>query len=280
MLQQTTEETASPAYRARVTPQEFVEALAAIETRNDAQAEHQASTLTLGEMVDQLSIEVTPEQLLDEIKAARAASTNVVAAPERKRWRGSRMLIPVSIAMNLLFVIMLLRWLAAPVGQLPQNIPPVAEAMPATTVAATLATNAVQSDLTLNDAMQLGTPVSVSLDDLRKIAKSPEQATHWKKQFSPADSNSSGWTLVHLEDGWYVRGWRSTAEHFTVQSVEVHGQTNNFFAQQIDSAGKQLTVPVSAFKQIRDPEWVWTGGHFNNRMYEGQHVEGVILPSK
>lgn len=279
MLRQTTEETASPAYQARVTPQEFVEALAAIETRNDAQAEHQASTLTLGEMVDQLSLEFTPEQLLAEITAARASGVNVVSAPQRKRWRGSRMVLPISIAVNLVFGLFLLRWIASPVEQLQLSAPAIAQAMPTTTVAATLAPSSAQSAITLSEAMQTGTPVSVNLDDLRKIAKSPEHATQWKKQFSPTDGTGSQWTLVHLEDGWYVRGWRSTAEHFTVQGVEVHGQDKNFFAQQIDSAGKQLTVPISAFKQIRDPEWVWTGGYFNNRMYDGQHVEGVILPS-
>src|ERR1051325_11109274 len=81
MLQQkqTEAEQAGRAADVRVSNQELVEAITAIEARRSDPAF--ADTITLGDAVRQLSLDVSPEQILAEIEAKRAA---VVVQPVRR----------------------------------------------------------------------------------------------------------------------------------------------------------------------------------------------------
>ncbi len=72
MLRQETNETIPPtAAQARVTPEELAAALSRIEARKDAGQRQVDGTIPIGEAVQQLGIDTTPEEVLAEVQAIR-----------------------------------------------------------------------------------------------------------------------------------------------------------------------------------------------------------------
>lgn len=118
MLNQQTAEaeeakTSSRAADVRVSNDELVAAMAAIEARrNDP---HFCDTIALGDAVQQLGLDMTPEQLLAEIQAKRQQAPPVVRKrPHTRRLLGA--VLALSLAVNLVLVVRLARMqpLAAP----------------------------------------------------------------------------------------------------------------------------------------------------------------------
>ena len=60
-----------PAAEVRVTPDELAAALSRIEARKDAGQRHVGGTIPIGEAVQQLGVETTPEEVLAEVQAIR-----------------------------------------------------------------------------------------------------------------------------------------------------------------------------------------------------------------
>lgn len=79
--QETISET--PASQVRVTPEEMAKAMAAIEARKQQEAHQKATTLTLGEAVQDLALDTTPEELFTEVKRQRAERANAREAAEQ-----------------------------------------------------------------------------------------------------------------------------------------------------------------------------------------------------
>jgi hypothetical protein len=75
------------ALAARVTSEELGRALAAIETRRQAELERDMDTIALGEAISQLGLTVTPQELLGEIRQQRDAALlrDQARSAERKR---------------------------------------------------------------------------------------------------------------------------------------------------------------------------------------------------
>jgi hypothetical protein len=67
----------------RVSAQELSHIVNIIQARKDAEAKQRANTVALGDAVDQLGLEMTPDELLAEIKADRARRAGV-ARPRRQ----------------------------------------------------------------------------------------------------------------------------------------------------------------------------------------------------
>ena len=85
MLRQQTEETPlSPAERARVTPEELSQALAAIETRKQAEASRLAGTIPIDQAVSELRLDSTSEEILAEVQAQRAKAAAVQREQEQQ----------------------------------------------------------------------------------------------------------------------------------------------------------------------------------------------------
>lgn len=81
MLRQETNETIPPtAAQARVTPEELAAAITRLEARKDAGQRHLEGTIPIGEAVQQLGLEATPEEVLAEVQAGRRLAT-----PEKRR---------------------------------------------------------------------------------------------------------------------------------------------------------------------------------------------------
>src|SRR5438874_10339749 len=105
MLQQNQVETEGAARAAdeRVSNQELVEAVTAIEARRSDPAF--ADTITLGDAVRQLSLDVTPEQILAEINAKRAA---VATRPSHRRLTSGARPLAVALLVSVLLNFVLL----------------------------------------------------------------------------------------------------------------------------------------------------------------------------
>ena len=65
--------TTEDAAAVRVTPRELVDAITTLEAEQRRQADYRAETIALGEAVEQLTLTMTPEQLLAQIERRRAA---------------------------------------------------------------------------------------------------------------------------------------------------------------------------------------------------------------
>lgn len=80
---------ALPAAQVRVTAEEFARAVARHQARREEAAKHLEGTVSLGEAVQELNIDITPEELLAEVQASRAAQKQaapiVPGTPHRRR---------------------------------------------------------------------------------------------------------------------------------------------------------------------------------------------------
>jgi len=63
--------TSQPAAQVRVTPEELAAAITRLEARKDAGQRHTAGTIPIGEAVQQLGVDTTPEEVLAEVWAIR-----------------------------------------------------------------------------------------------------------------------------------------------------------------------------------------------------------------
>jgi hypothetical protein len=93
----------------RVTTDELIGAVAEIEARRDASQRWHADTISLGDAVRQLGLNITPGELLDEIEANRArrfaeAQNHARAAARRKSMRGAWVAIGASILVALMLL--------------------------------------------------------------------------------------------------------------------------------------------------------------------------------
>ena len=66
----------------RITPEEMSVALAALESRREEEAQRMAGTVPIGQAVQELGLDVTPEQVWEQVQAQRAAAApKAVSAP-------------------------------------------------------------------------------------------------------------------------------------------------------------------------------------------------------
>ncbi len=70
-----------PAASARVTPEELARAVARIEARQAEQARQQEATIPIGQAVEELGINVAPEEILAEVQAQRGQPPMPVPPP-------------------------------------------------------------------------------------------------------------------------------------------------------------------------------------------------------
>lgn len=90
MLQQEPQEQAAstppapetPAAQIRVTSEELAQAINALEARKDEAARHLAGTVSIGEVVQELNLEATPEEVWAQVQKQRARKASEDAAVE------------------------------------------------------------------------------------------------------------------------------------------------------------------------------------------------------
>ena len=97
-----TEQMPSAAER-RVTPEELAKALAAVEARKEQSARQQENTIPIGEAVQQIGFDATPEQIWAEVQAQRQnqdqAMRRLPKKARRRLWLALCVVFPVLIGM-------------------------------------------------------------------------------------------------------------------------------------------------------------------------------------
>ncbi len=88
--QTTSPEEATSSANARVTPEELAKALAAVEARRERSAQEAAGTIPIGEAIQQLGFDASPDEVWVEIQAQRQHQAQVVGTrlPRKTRLRG------------------------------------------------------------------------------------------------------------------------------------------------------------------------------------------------
>ena len=76
-----------PAAQTRVTAQELADAVAALEARKEETARREHNTIAIGEAVQQLELEATPDEILAEVRALRARQGAGATVPSKVRQR-------------------------------------------------------------------------------------------------------------------------------------------------------------------------------------------------
>lgn len=84
------------AAKVRVTPEELAAAISRLEARKDADERQVDGTIPIGEAVQQLGLEATPEEILDEVRAARASK------PKRRLGLRDRLGVAALVVLSLL----------------------------------------------------------------------------------------------------------------------------------------------------------------------------------
>lgn len=86
MLQHESQEqaAATPAAQIRVTSEELAQAINALEAREDEAARHLAGTVPIGEVVAELKLEATPEEVWAQVQRQRAQAAQEEAARVRQ----------------------------------------------------------------------------------------------------------------------------------------------------------------------------------------------------
>lgn len=93
----------------RVTTDELIAAVAEIEARRDASQRWQANTIALSDAVQQLGLNMTPEELLAEVEAVRSrrygeAQQNAMASARRRSMRSVWVLVAVMVLIPILLI--------------------------------------------------------------------------------------------------------------------------------------------------------------------------------
>ncbi len=82
------------AAEARATPEELAAAITRLDARKDADQRQAEGTVAIGEVVQQLGLDATPEELLAEVQAGRAQQ----AKPKKGASRGQRLVLALGLS--------------------------------------------------------------------------------------------------------------------------------------------------------------------------------------
>ncbi len=223
-----------------MTPQELTQAMAAIEARRDADQMHVAETIPLGEAVQQLGLEMTPEELLAEINAQRTAAQTPpqLAARTQTRSLRSRLktaVIAVSLAANLILGFTVLARYEH------QNAAPPAPPPAAQPLAANVA-----GDLNLSNIAP-DTTFYATHDALYQMSHGDKWLEIPIAQAQDLTRNGSAqWAIVkRAGDKVEVRGW----SRGDVES----GSLSDLTPVKSDDAQHPVTIPVERFLHVKPP---------------------------
>jgi hypothetical protein len=249
----------SPIANLKVTPEELAQAVGAIEARRDLHGT--SDKIAIGEAIQQLGLNMTPQEVYAEVRNQQARTVtpslaspvSATTAPPRQR-RGFR-----SVAGRLIFV-----------GSIALNMylithPSVQHYAEAPQSAMT----APSSSLQKIPASSISGEQSgfARLDDIYELANGKKAESVMVSQES-APSSQHNWKLVRLGNELHVRGWTFRGGNFVLNGSSVFDPLN-LFADKWTEEQVPLTVPLSQFKNIKDPKYMVAGGD----------TPGVSLPS-
>lgn len=227
-------EAENSAAQVRVTAEEFARAVARHQARREEAAKRLEGTVSLGEAVQELNIDITPEELLAEVQAARAEQAGQAATvQEQRRPRPTRRLLAsAGLLAVLTFGIYGVRQAPAPDAPATAIVTPQSP----TSVSITVSSKTVVQDtrggnpvLRILGEVPDGVPVRCGL------AQTNGQAT-----FCDFSNPNSAWTLIKHGGRVYVRGW---IPNMSAQAIAVSGVT--LYNQRTVVASGVSPIPVT-----------------------------------
>lgn len=218
----------------RVTPEELAAALSRIEARKDAGQRHTDGTIPIGEAVQQLGIDTTPEEILAEVRTARASK------PKRRLGLRDRLGIAALVVLSLLggeavysFYGPPWAWISRPSDQTQAvtfTLPPPQAVPKRISLDPNLLVNTASSKLVMLSEVGDNQPVHCRYSDGRF------------QQYSPED-NQQSWELIKHDGKVYVRGrtLKMSAKVFSTAGADVTAVYND------PGFASPITLPVNGF---------------------------------
>jgi len=197
---------AQSAARVRVTPEELAAAVTALQIRKEGQP----GTIAIGDAVEELGLDVSPEEVLAEVEARR------VKPKRRLDYRALACAIACIALPGVIFVVF---------SMLPQPTQPSVSLTNSAISSNTPPSTAMPTDTLPTDVVRDAGSIQLDLLSLRvsnasgKLMFISEAKDHQavqcllEDQFSSFNSYSPGcpksllWTLIKHDRQWYVRGW-------------------------------------------------------------------------
>ena len=211
-----------PAAQVRVTPEELAAAVTALQIRKEGQP----GTIAIGDAVEELGLDVTPEEVLVEVQARRQA------APKKKRQvRGQRFVLALGLAGVLLGAVLGEdAWLhlhdSSDMAQTDANLTPVSLKL--------------DPNLTVGDT-------SGKIEMLSEVGDNQPVRCTFDNQSSTLQyyypNSSALWRLVKHDGKIYVRGWmlNVSSKVMAEDGVDVATENNSGF-------NVPITLPLDSFK--------------------------------
>ena len=227
-----------PAAQVRVTPEELATAVSRIEARKDTDQRRADGTIPIGEAVQQLGLEVTPEEVLAEVRAARAQQ----ASAQKKRPPSRRLALLSGAG---LMLVGLVGWWSVPHADQEQAPPVVIQTVPQ-----------VAPKHILLDPNLLVSTASDELVRLSEVADNqPVECNYSDGSFRPSNGGLTLWTLIKHDDRVYVRGWipRMSDQVFQKNGADVHHWESQFADTDPSNIRHvQLTLPLDGFQVLAE----------------------------
>ncbi len=219
MLQHEQEPENVGAAQVRVTAEEFARAVARHQARREEAAQKLEGTVSLGEAVQELNIDITPEELLAEVQAARAEAQVAHVAPQvrrRPRWG----LFAASAGLLAFFSVYSLRILV-PVNSSLTTSPAVVQVTEPVTPSVVPVT---APDTILVQDTSGPKPVLRTLQEIPDNVSVRCGLTQTDGHTTLADFSNpnSAWTLIKHEGQVYIRGWIPA---MSPQAIRTNGVT-------------------------------------------------------
>ena len=221
---------AQSAARVRVTPEELAAAVTALQIRKEGAP----GTIAIGDAVDGLGLDVTPEEVLAEVHARRATTRRLLP---KKRLKVLSAALAAMVGLSI--------W---GITQQPTGSPSVAvQAVPTTSFiplqGPTPQRTKVDPNLVVSDA-------SGKLMMLSEIGDNkPVTCVLNGGSFQRVDSGGqSRWTLIKYQGKVYVRGWMAKASPKVLQEdgADVRASQN--------SISVPVTLPIGGFRFSETPQ--------------------------
>ena len=187
-----------PAAQVRVTPEELATALSRIEARKDAGQRHVDGTIPIGEAMQQLGVETTPEEVLAEVQAIRQE-------PRRAKKRRPSVAERLVLSLGLSGILLGLALGGNSLSQMRSH----QAAKPVSISTATPVTSSTPKPITL-DLKLLVKTASNKLVMLSEVGDNqPVECNYRSGIFQPSLPNNPlfPWTLFKHDGQVYVRGW-------------------------------------------------------------------------
>jgi len=223
-----------PAAQVRVTPEELATALSRIEAKKDAGQRHVDGTIPIGEAMQQLGVDTTPEEVLAEVQAIRQEPRKA-----EKRRPSSRQRLALLSGAGLGLIGLVGWW----------SVPHAAENQTPSSVAVTLPTpQAAPKPISLDPNLLVYT-ASHKLVMLSEVGDSqPVECLYSEGSFHPFDINDPrpSWTLIRHGSLMYVQGW---LPHMSSQALQRDGIDVSTWSQ---PENIPVTLPLNSFQVVPD----------------------------